>query len=242
FHPQEQDIAALAPGAKTLLINTPNNPTGSVYTRATLDGIARATQAHDLWLISDEVYDTQVWAGEHISPRSLPGMAERTIVVGSMSKSHAMTGSRLGWIVAPEPVADAIATLATNTTYGVPAFIQDAALFALREGHGFEEKIAEPFRRRRDIAARVLQGANAIRLIPADGAMYVMLDIRATGLSGNDFAAQLLETQRIAVMPGESFGLAAAGHIRVAMTIADDGFEEALLRLTSLADGFLKQQ
>ncbi len=239
FHPQEQDIAALAPGAKTLLINTPNNPTGSVYTSATLDGIARAVQTHDLWLISDEVYDTQVWAGDHVSPRSLPGMAERTVVVGSMSKSHAMTGSRLGWIVAPEPVAAAIATLATNTTYGVPAFIQDAALFALREGRGFEEKIAEPFRRRRDIAARVLQGANAIRLIPADGAMYLMLDIRATGLSGNDFAARLLETQRIAVMPGESFGQAAAGHIRVAMTIADEAFELALTRLAAFADGLL---
>ncbi|MDE3080636.1 MAG: aminotransferase class I/II-fold pyridoxal phosphate-dependent enzyme [Paracoccaceae bacterium] len=236
FLPQEGDILARAMGAKTLLINTPNNPTGVVYDRATLEGIARAAVTADLWLISDEVYDTQVWQGDHISPRTLPGMADRTIVIGSMSKSHAMTGSRLGWVVAPEPVAEAIATLATNTTYGVPAFIQDAALFALKLGDGFEAEVAAPFRRRREIALRVLQGSNAIRTIPSSGAMYLMLDIRATGLSGNAFANKLLDEERIAVMPGESFGDASAGHLRVALTIADDQFEEALTRLAAFAE------
>lgn len=239
FQPQEAAISALAEGAKTLLINTPNNPTGTVYSCATLDGIARAVRAHDLWLISDEVYDTQVWDGEHLSPRALPGMVERTIVVGSMSKSHAMTGSRLGWVVAPEPVIEAIAALATNMTYGVPAFIQDAALFALRRGEGFEDEIAAPFQRRRDIAARALQGANAIRAIPAQGAMYLMLDIRATGLTGTEFAERLLSEERIAVMPGESFGQSSAGHLRVAMTIADADFEEALTRLAAFAERLL---
>ncbi|WP_102223372.1 pyridoxal phosphate-dependent aminotransferase [Acidimangrovimonas sediminis] len=240
FLPQERAIhdavAADPRGAKTLLINTPNNPTGVIYPRATLEGIARAVTDADLWLISDEVYDSQVWQGEHLSPRALPGMAGRTIAVGSMSKSHAMTGSRLGWVVAPEPVAEAIATLATNTTYGVPAFIQDAALFALRQGPAFEEKIAAPFRRRREIAMRVLTGHNAIRVIPSSGAMYVMLDIRATGLTGTGFANRLLDEEKIAVMPGESFGAASAGHVRVALTIADDLFEEAIGRLASFAD------
>ncbi|WP_343078765.1 pyridoxal phosphate-dependent aminotransferase [Ostreiculturibacter nitratireducens] len=239
FQPQEAAISSVAQGAKTLLINTPNNPTGTVYSRQTLEGIARAVKAHDLWLISDEVYDTQVWDGEHLSPRTLPGMAERTVVVGSMSKSHAMTGSRLGWVIAPEPVIRAIAALATNMTYGVPAFIQDAALFALRRGEGFEAEVAAPFRRRREIAARVLKGANAIRVIPAQGAMYLMLDIRATGLSGKEFAVRLLEEERIAVMPGESFGQSAAGHLRVAMTIDDERFEEALTRLAAFAERLL---
>ena len=221
------------------MINTPNNPTGVVYDRATLEGVGRAVVAHDLWLISDEVYDTQVWQGTHLSPRALPGLAERTIVVGSMSKSHAMTGSRLGWVVAPEPVAEAITTLATNTTYGVPAFIQDAALFALNRGTEFEAQIAEPFRRRREIAMRVLAGSNAIRVIPSSGAMYLMLDLRATGMSGNAFANALLDAERIAVMPGESFGAAAAGHVRVALTIADDLFEEAMVRLAGFAERHL---
>jgi arginine:pyruvate transaminase len=163
-------------------------------------------------------------------------MAGRTVVVGSMSKSHAMTGSRLGWVIAPEPVAEAITTLATNTTYGVPAFIQDAALFALTQGADFETRIAEPFRRRREIALKRLQGSNAVRPVPPGGAMYLMLDIRATGLSGNDFAEALLAEERIAVMPGESFGQAAAGHVRVAMTIADADFDEAISRLARFAE------
>ena len=236
FQPDPAAIAERAAGAKTLLINTPNNPTGTVYSRATLEGIGQAVEDHDLWLISDEVYDSQVWAGSHLSPRALPGLAARTIVVGSMSKSHAMTGSRLGWVIAAEEVADAVTTLATNTTYGVPAFVQDAALFALRQGDGFEARIAEPFRRRRDIALRVLAGANRLRPIPAQGAIYLMLDIRATGLSGEAFALSLLEEERIAVMPGESFGEAAAGHIRIAMTVEDGAFEAALARLVAFAD------
>jgi arginine:pyruvate transaminase len=238
FQPREAALVAAAErtGARTLLINTPNNPTGVIYGRGTLDGIARAVTDRDLWLISDEVYDTQVWEGSHISPRTLPGMAGRTLVVGSMSKSHAMTGSRLGWIVADPSVIEAVTVLATNTTYGVPAFVQDAALFALNQGEAFEDRIAAPFRRRRGIARDVLGQSPALRLIPADGAMYVMFDIRATGLSGKDFALRLLEEERIAVMPGESFGTASAGHIRVAMTVADEAFAEALGRLGAFAE------
>ncbi len=237
FEPTETAIAALAAGARTLLVNTPNNPTGVIYSRATLEGVARSVMARDLWLISDEVYDTQVWDGAHLSPRALPGMAERTIVVGSMSKSHAMTGSRLGWVVAPPEVAEAVTMLATNTTYGVPAFIQEAAHYALRQGEGFEAAIAAPFRRRRDIALASLEGSNAVRAVPPSGAMYLMLDIRATGMDGNAFAEGLLEEQRIAVMPGESFGRAAAGHVRVAMTVDDAAFADALTRLRRFAEG-----
>ena len=235
FEPRAADIADRAAGAKTLLINSPNNPTGVVYSRETLQGIADVVQEKRLWLISDEVYDTQVWSGTHQSPRALPGMAERTLVVGSMSKSHAMTGSRLGWVVGPEPVIDAITLLATNTTYGVPAYIQDAALFALAEGEAFEAEIAAPFRRRRQIGQDILARQNVLRPVPSSGAMYLMLDVRGTGMDGIRFASALLASERIAVMPGESFGASSAGHIRVAMTIADAGFAEALTRLTAFA-------
>ncbi len=231
FQPDAREIDAHADGAASLLINSPNNPTGVIYTRETLEGIADVCKRHDLWLISDEVYDTQVWEGAHLSPRALPDMAERTLVIGSMSKSHAMTGSRIGWIVGPKDAIAHIANLATHTTYGVAGFVQDAALFALREGPEFEAKIAAPFERRRALTVDILKGQNHVKLIPADGAMYVMLNIRATGLSGEDFANQLLDTHHIAVMPGESFGKAAAGHIRVAMTIDDERYAEALRNL-----------
>ncbi|MCX7645965.1 MAG: pyridoxal phosphate-dependent aminotransferase [Rhodobacteraceae bacterium] len=239
FAPTEAAIAAAARAAagraRTLLINTPNNPAGTVYSRATLAGIGRAAAAHDLWIVSDEVYETQVWEGTHVSPRALPGLAPRTVVVGSMSKGHAMTGSRLGWVIGPQEVVEAVTTLATSTTYGVVPFIQDGALFALRQGAAFEAAVAAPFRRRRDLALALLAGSEAVRPVPPQGAMYLMLDIRATGLSGTAFAEALLARERIAVMPGESFGAAAAGHVRVAMTIADDAFAEAIRRLERFA-------
>ncbi len=235
FRPQAADLNAAAAGAKSLLINTPNNPTGVIYDAATLDRIAQTCIDHDLWLISDEVYDTQVWQGTHISPRSLPGMAERTLVVGSMSKSHAMTGSRVGWICGPEEAISKIFDLANTTTYGVASFVQEAALFALNQGKPLEEQVAAPFRRRRQITLDAMEGQNVVRPIPAQGAMYVMLDIRATGLTGEGFANALLDAHHIAVMPGESFGEAAAGHIRVAMTVDDDAYAEALETLVEFA-------
>ncbi len=240
FQPQAADIDAIANGAVSLLINTPNNPTGVVYSRDTLDGIAQVCRDKNLWLISDEVYDTQVWEGEHISPRALPGMAERTLVVGSMSKSHAMTGSRCGWIVGPAEVIAHLINLATHTTYGVPGFIQDAASYALNAGTALEDEISEPFKRRRKLAMDVLENQNVVGMVPAQGAMYLMLDIRATGCSGEEFANALLDTHAIAVMPGESFGSAAAGHIRVAMTIDDSSFASALKTLVDFATDLAK--
>ncbi|MEQ6248251.1 aminotransferase class I/II-fold pyridoxal phosphate-dependent enzyme [Sulfitobacter sp. HNIBRBA3233] len=235
FEPRAEDIAAHADDARSLLVNSPNNPTGVVYSRATMEGIAQVCHDHDLWLISDEVYDTQVWEGAHLSPRALPGMAERTLVVGSMSKSHAMTGSRIGWIIGPEKIIGDLINLATHTTYGVPGYIQEAAHFALSLGPDFEAEIAEPFRRRRALAHRILAEQNAVGLIPSAGAMYLMLDVRSTGMSGEAFANALLDAHRIAVMPGESFGAAAAGHLRVAMTIEDAAFERALRTLCQFA-------
>ena len=240
FQPTAAALNDAAKGAKSLLVNTPNNPTGVVYSTETLQAIADTCIANDLWLISDEVYDTQVWEGTHVSPRSLPDMAERTLVVGSMSKSHAMTGSRVGWICGPEAAIAEMINLATNTTYGVPGYIQDGADFALNQGDAVEEEVAAPFRRRRDLSMQVLAGQNVVRAVPAQGAMYIMLDIRATGMDGETFAYALLDAEHVAVMPGESFGKAAAGHVRVAMTIDDTLYLDALTRLigfaTKLAD------
>ncbi len=242
FQPTKSAIEAAADGAKSLLINSPNNPTGIIYSRDVLTGIAEVCKAHDLWLISDEVYDTQVWDGAHISPRSLPGMSERTLVVGSMSKSHAMTGSRVGWVCAPKEVISHLITLAIHTTYGVPGYIQDAATFALHQGEPMEETVAAPFRRRRELTMQALAGQNVVRAVPAQGAMYVMLDIRATGMGGEDFANALLDAEHIAVMPGESFGRGAVGHVRVAMTIDDDRYLGALHKLINFAKARAKAE
>jgi len=239
FQPSAADLNTRPEGARAFLMNSPNNPTGTVYSAATMQAIAEYVQRNDLTLISDEVYDTQIWSGAHVSPRALPNMAERTIVIGSMSKSHAMTGSRIGWVIAPEEAIENMIDLATNTTYGVAGFVQDAALFALSQGEVFEEEIAAPFKRRREIALNILQGFPNIPMIAPRGGMYLMLDVRKTGLSGIEFANRLLDERSIAVMPGESFGDSAAGHIRVAMTIADDRFGDALRGLCEFGESLM---
>jgi arginine:pyruvate transaminase len=239
FCPTYGDLNTAPAGAKSLLVNSPNNPTGTIYDDKTMNDIARFVRERDMWLVSDEVYDTQIWEGRHTSFRAMEGMAERTMVVGSLSKSHAMTGSRLGWVIAPEHMIEMINDLATNTTYGVAGFVQHAGLCALRLGPEFEVQIAAPFRRRRDIALNILRDFQDIGAVPPKGAMYMMLDLRKTGLSGEEFALRLLDERHIAVMPGESFGQAAAGHIRVALTIADDAFAIAFREVCKFAQDLI---
>lgn len=233
FQPDADALAQASKGASALLINTPNNPTGAIYTQDTLNQIRDICIQNDLWLISDEVYESQSHGPKIISPRSLPDMAERTLSLGSLSKSHIMTGFRIGWLVGPSDFVEALTDLTNATTYGVAGFIQDAALRALTDGDAAEHETAALYTRRRNRALDALKGSNSVKISPPDGAMYVMLDIRSTGLSGRDFAHKLLETHHIAVMPGESFGQAAAGHIRIALTVDEDTLARAL---TTIAD------
>lgn len=235
FQPNAASLNAAARGATSLLINSPNNPTGVVYSQETLAIIADTCRKHDLWLISDEVYASQIWSGQHITPRSLPGMKERSLIVGSMSKSHAMTGSRIGWVIGPEDIIAKLSDLATVSNYGVVGFIQDAAEYALKLGSSACISVAAPFERRRKLALEILKDFPQINITPPQGTMYLMLDIRSTGLNGEAFANALLEERKIAVMPGESFGAAAAGHIRVAMTVEDALFSKALTDLCDFA-------
>jgi arginine:pyruvate transaminase len=235
FQPSFKQLDDATRKTKSLLINSPNNPTGVVYNEATIKNICDVAKKNDLWVISDEVYDTQIWTGKHISPREIENMAERTLVVGSLSKSHAMTGSRLGWLIGPEVIISKAIDLATNMTYGVPGFIQRAGIFALEQGKKFEEKISRPFNQRRKLALNILKDFPNLDHIPSQGAMYIMLDIRSTEMNGVSFAHELLDTEKIAVMPGESFGEAASGHVRIALTLEDKKFDETFRRVCKFA-------
>lgn len=235
FQPSFKQLDDATRKTKSLLINSPNNPTGVVYNEATIKNICDVAKKNDLWVISDEVYDTQIWTGKHISPREIENMAERTLVVGSLSKSHAMTGSRLGWLIGPEVIISKAIDLATNMTYGVPGFIQRAGIFALEQGKKFEEKISRPFNQRRKLALNILKDFPNLDHIPSQGAMYIMLDIRSTEMDGVSFAHELLDTEKIAVMPGESFGAAASGHVRIALTLEDKKFDETFRSVCKFA-------
>lgn len=234
FQPDADSLMTATKGARALLINSPNNPTGAVYSAQTLEAIRAACLANDLWLISDEVYETQVHNGRHFSPRQLPDMAARTLVVGSLSKSHIMTGFRLGWCMGPEEAIAVMTDLTNTTTYGAPGFIQDAAIAALSDS-GIGARTSALYRARRDVALAALASCAAIKVSPPQGAMYLFLDIRATGMSGKEFALALLEAEHISVMPGESFGAGGAGHIRIALTRPAEILTEALKRIAAFA-------
>ena len=232
FQPDPADIAAAADGARSLLINSPNNPTGVVYTRTRWRRLPTSWEP-DLWVISDEVYDTQLWDGEHLVPRHLPGMADRTLVVGSLSKSHAMTGSRLGWLVGPEDASKPSSTCRPTRPMACRAIFrtQDCSPCS----RGTDSKTGSARRSGGGIAWSLgpLQ-RGACMSCPSTAAMYLMVDIRPTGLSGEAFAHRLLDNHRIAVMPGESFGAAAAGHLRVALTVDDDRLMAAVATLADV--------
>lgn len=238
FQPQAAAIeATITPRTRAILINTPNNPTGAVYTHETLEGIADVCRRHDLWLISDEVYWTIAGARKHVSPRSLPGMEERTLVVNSMSKSHGMTGWRIGWLTGSEDFVTMLISLNLVSTYGLPDFISRAAVDALENGHGVAD-IAERYAKRRTVFLDAIRGMNDVTVRGSEGGMYVMLDVSALEPDCEAFAWALLEAEKVAVMPGGSFGDAAKGHIRISLCQPDEVLREAASRLKRFVGGY----
>ena len=237
FQPRVEAIrAALKPNTRAILLNTPNNPTGAIYSRASLEAIAKLCVEHDLWLLSDEVYWTLA-EGHHVSPRSLPDMAERTLVINSLSKSHGMTGWRIGWLNGPESMITLLVSLNLVTTYGLTDFVQQAAAAALENGYGVKE-IADIYNGRRKVFLDAIRGLNDITVRGSEGGMYVMLDISAIEPDDEKFAWAFLDAERVGVMPGSSFGDAAARHIRISLCQPDDVLLEAATRLRRFASSY----
>ena len=237
FQPRVEAIEkALTPNTKAILLNTPNNPTGAVYSREALDDIAEVCRRRDLWLLSDEVYWT-LGSGEHVSPRVLEGMAERTLVINSMSKSHGMTGWRIGWLTGPVAIIKLLISLNLVSTYGINDFVSRAAIEALDNDYGVEW-IANVYATRRKVFLDAVRGTNNIVVRGSEGGMYVMLDVRAIEPNSEKFAWNLLNSENVTVMPGASFGEAAEGHIRIALTQSEDILREAANRLRRFAANY----
>ncbi|MBN9233728.1 MULTISPECIES: pyridoxal phosphate-dependent aminotransferase [Phyllobacteriaceae] len=240
FQPDAKTIeAAVRPNTRAMLINTPNNPTGAVYSRKSLEGIADVCRRHDLWLLSDEVYWT-LGGGEHLSPRALPGMAERTLVINSMSKSHGMTGWRLGWLTGPEELVALLISLNLVTTYGLTDFVSRAAIEALNNDYGVDQ-IAALYARRRKLFLNAVHGMNDVTVRGSEGGMYAMLDISAVEPDDEKFAWAFLENENVGVMPGSSFGDAAAGHIRISLCQPEPVLLEAAERLRRFVSAYRRE-
>jgi arginine:pyruvate transaminase len=229
--------AAITPRTRAIFFANPNNPTGVVLDASEVQALADLAIAHDLWVIEDQVYESLTYGAPHLSLAALPGMIERCVVVASLSKSHAMTGWRIGWVIAEPGLIGHIETLMLCMTYGLPGFLQTAALTALAHHDEITAQMRAVYRRRLDLVIASLEGCPHLSVLKPDAGMFVLVDIRATGLSSLDFAWGLFHATGVAVLDAQAFGAPAAGFVRLSFTLADDRLTDACRRIRGFVSG-----
>lgn len=231
FSPDPAAIeAAVTPRTRAILLGYPNNPTGAVATRATLQKIADIAEKYDLLVVSDEIYDRLVYDFEHVCFSSFPGMHKRTVLLGGFSKAYAMTGWRIGYSAAPVEITKGMLRIHQFTVMSAPTMSQVAAMEALENGEPFvEEMVAEYDRRRR----LIVSGLNLLGLKTFEprGAFYAFPQITVSGLNENLFAERLLQEEHVALVPGSAFGAGGEGFVRCSYATSYEKIEEALRRI-----------
>jgi len=222
--------ACVTPRTKALLIGYPNNPTGAVLTQDNMRQIAAAAEKHDLLVISDEIYDRLVYGVRHTCFSALPGMKERTLLLGGFSKDYAMTGWRIGYVAGPRELVAPTRKVHQYTIMSAPTTGQVAALVALRDGEEHVQRMVAEYDRRRKL---IVGGLNALGLdcFEPRGAFYAFPSIRRTGMTDNEFADALLNEERVACVPGSAFGEGGAGYVRMAYAQSYEKIELALERM-----------
>lgn len=212
---------AITPKSRAILLNSPHNPTGMVVRRDTIKAIGKLAQRHDLWIISDEVYEDLVFDGDFASPLEDTDLADRCIGLSSISKSHAAPGFRSGWIVGPAEFIRRTAPITSAMLFGNQPFIADATAHVLSRHNTTADQMRASYAQRAKRIAGAVQAARGINVSMPRSGMFVMLDIRETGLSSEAFAWRLLEEEGISVLPGDAFGAQGAGFVRVSLTVTD---------------------
>jgi aminotransferase len=228
--------AAVTPRTKALLIGYPNNPTGAVMTRERLLDVAAVAERHDLLVFSDEIYDRLVYGVEHTCFASLPGMRDRTILMSGFSKAYAMTGWRLGYVAARDEILLAIRKIHQYAIMSAPTMAQHAALEALRSGEEDVQIMRAEYDRRRRF---LVDGLNSIGLptFEAQGAFYAFPQVDQFGVTSSEFVEGLLETERVALVPGDAFGASGAGFVRACYAVSMTKLEMALERIERYVRG-----
>jgi len=228
--------AAITPKTKALLITNPNNPTGVMMSESEIESICDLAIKHDLWIIADEVYGELIFEGEHISIAQRPGMFERTVTLNSLSKTYAMTGWRVGWAIGPVSLMEHFSNLGLCMLYGLSGFTQAAAFAALQQSQAESEFIRATFKQRRDIVFSALNNIKATPILKPSAGMFIMMDVRALGMSGLEFANALYKTTGVAVLDAGAFGKASYGWIRISFTVEDTLLLEGCKRIRSFID------
>jgi aspartate/methionine/tyrosine aminotransferase len=238
FRLDVEELASLiTPRTKLIVINSPANPTGGVLTRGDLERIAELAIQHDLLVLADEIYGRILYDGmEHVSIASLPGMADRTIVLDGFSKTFAMTGWRLGYAIVPQALAQTYGTLIINTISCAPTFVQMGAVEAMNGPQDPIDAMVAEFRVRRDLVVEGLNAIPGVRCVSPHGAFYVFPDISGTGLTGAELADKLLHEAGVCVLAGTAFGHVGTGHIRISYANSRENLSEALTRIGSLVE------
>jgi aspartate/methionine/tyrosine aminotransferase len=232
FQPNLAEIAAkITPKTRMLIFNSPNNPTGTVFTDAVIAQIAELAEKHDLWVIADEIYARILFSGEYKSIWALPGMAERTVIIDGFSKSFAMTGWRLGYAVAQKHVIDALDMLVLNTFTCTAEFSQVAAIEALRDSTNAVPAMVEEYRKRRDLFVEKLNRIPGFRCQSPDGAFYAWVNIEETGMPAEEVQRVLLEEAGVAGIAGAAFGAEGKNYLRFSLVSATHLLEDALERI-----------
>ena len=196
---------------------------------------AKSAAKHDLWILCDEVYSDLVFDAEFASPFDIPNSASACVVVSSISKSHAMPGFRCGWAVGSQEFSDRLLTLVETMLFGSQPFLEDATAFALNPHFPEVDEMREAYQARARVVVSGLSNAPRIAVRMPEGGMFIMVDVRRTGLSGEEFAMRLLDEESVVTMPGESFGEGGAGHLRIGLTAKEHELKEACERISRLA-------
>ena len=235
----DQLAAALTPRTKALLIGYPNNPTGAVMSREDLVAIARFAEQHDLIVISDEIYASLTYDGEHTCFASLPGMRDRTILLNGFSKAYAMTGWRIGYAMGNADFIGAMTKIHQYTMLCAPITAQIAAIEAIKQGTASRNKMVDEYDRRRRLMVDGLRNIGLDCFEPR-GAFYVFPSIRNTGLTSLQFAEQLLQAEKVALVPGDAFGACGEGFVRCSYASSSKNLSEALDRIGRFVKPLLK--
>ncbi len=213
----ERVMAAVTPKTRAVLINSPSNPTGSVITASRLKTLAALCRERGLWLVCDEVYSMITFSGRHRSLRACAEALDNVVMIDGLSKSHAMSGWRIGWAVAPEALITRLGAVAGASLFGCPQFIQDASAFALENDQEYVAAMRVEYAGRADYVLKKLNKLPGLRGHPPKAGMFVMVDVSGTGMNGREFAGQLLSKQLVSVVPGDAFGPTSRNCVRVGL-------------------------